>query len=61
MGAEAHAIKQEYKWACSNSVFSRVSQKSIYLPPMDSLADVGTLPTWKKGTRQPSQTTGVSF
>ena len=25
-----------------------VSQRSVYLPPMDFFADVGTLPTWEK-------------
>ena len=38
-----------------------VSQRSIYPPPTDSFADVGTLPTWEKGTHQPSQTTGLAI
>ena len=44
----AHAKKLGNKWACSNCIFSMVSWRSIYLPPMDSLANVGTLPTSEK-------------
>ena len=60
LGAKAHARKW-YKWACGNHVFSTVSQKSIYPLPMDSFTDVGTLPTWEKGTHQPSQSTRMAI
>ena len=48
LGTKAHARKFGNKWVCSNYIFSTVSWRSIYLPPTDSFADVGTLPTWEK-------------
>ena len=61
LGARAHSRKQRYKWAHSNHVFSMVSWRSIYLPPTDYFADMGTLPTREIGTHQLTRTTRVAI
>ena len=61
LGTKTGTRKQGYKWACSNCIFSMVSQRSVYLSPTDSFADMGTLPPREKGTHQPSWTTSVAI
>ena len=48
LDAKAHARKLRNYRACVNCVWSTISWRSMHLPPMDSFANVGTLPTWEK-------------
>ena len=47
-GCKGPCKKIKKLWGCISHIWSMMSWRSIHPSPMDSFADMGTLPTWEK-------------